>query len=279
MSCTLEEYRGLVMRLSDFERELFYRNLAIERLERKRGDIEALDSDWPQRVYILLMRYLVGAPNREAAMALARAIPYNIVMRECGTLKGVESLVIGTSGLLDSFGEDDYTRMLRQEFAHLQAKYSITPMRTTEWQTQHIYPNNHPLLRLAQAVAVIRSGAISMSNIVECGTTRDLQQMFSAPASDYWTQLIGGNTPLAPRIGAMRRNILGINFVAPIIYAYGCSQGEQHKETYSKRSLSLLATLPAEDNRYMDEWISRGVTPKNALESQALLQLSTDSRR
>ena len=279
MSCTMEEYRGMIMRLSDFERELFYRNIATERLERKRDDIEALDSDWPQRVYILLMRYLVGAPNREAAITLARTVPYNIVMRECGTLKGAEALVIGASGLLESFGDDDYLRALRQEFAHLRAKYSITPMRASEWQTQRIYPNNHPLLRLAQAVAVVRSGAISMSNIVECGTTRDLQQMFGAPASDYWTQLIGGTTPLTPRIGAMRRNILGINFVAPIIYAYGCSQGEQHKETYSKRSLSLLTALPAEDNRYMSEWMSRGITPKNALESQALLQLSTGSRR
>lgn len=279
MSCTMDEYGAMIMRLSDHERELLYRNLATERLERKRGDIEALDSDWPQRVYMLLMRYLVGAPNREAAISLARTIPYNIVMRECGTLKGVEALVIGASGLLESLGDDDYTRMLRQEFAHLRAKYSITPMRATEWQTERIYPNNHPLLRLAQAVAVIRSGAISMSNIVACGTTRDLQQMFSAPASDYWTQLIGGNTPLAPRIGAMRRNILGINFVAPIIYAYGCSQGEQHKETYSKRSLTLLTTLPAEDNRYMAEWASRGITPNNALESQALLQLSTESQR
>lgn len=271
----VEDYSRLITSLDDAKREALFRQHAVSRLERKRGDVEALDSDWPQRVYILLMRYLVGAPNREAAMTLARTVPYNIVMRECGTLKGVEALVIGASGLLDIFGEDDYMRMLRQEFAHLRAKYSLTPMRATEWQTERIYPNNHPLLRLAQAVAVVRSGAISMSNIVACSTTRDLQQMFSAPASDYWTQLIGGTTPLAPRIGAMRRNILGINFVAPIIYAYGCSQGEQHKETYSKRSLALLATLPAEDNRYMGEWISRGVTPRNALESQALLQLST----
>lgn len=275
----VEEHSRLIASLDDAKREALYRQHAVARLERKRGDIEALDDDWPQRVYILLMRYLVGAPNREAAMALARAVPYNIVMRECGTLKGVEALVIGASGLLESFGEDDYTRMLHQEFAHLKAKHSITPMRTAEWQTERIYPNNHPLLRIAQAVAVIRSGAISMSNIVECSTTRDLQQMFSAPASDYWTQLIGGSNPLAPRIGAMRRNILGINFVAPIIYAYGCSQGEIHKERYSKRSLELLAALPAEDNRYMGEWASRGITPKNALESQALLQLSTGYRR
>lgn len=73
----LEDYSRLIASLDDAKREALYRNLATERLERKRGDIEALDSDWPQRVYILLMRYLIGAPNRRL-LSLWRA-PYLII--------------------------------------------------------------------------------------------------------------------------------------------------------------------------------------------------------
>ena len=41
-------------------------------------------------------------------------------------------------------------------------------------------------------------------------------------------------------------------------------------------ALSLLERLPAEDNRYMREWTAAGVKPRNAFESQALLQLATE---
>jgi hypothetical protein len=38
--------------------------------------------------------------------------------------------------------------------------------------------------------------------------------------------------------------------------------------------MTLLRALPAEDNRYMKQWARYGITPKNALESQALLEAS-----
>mgnify|MGYP004445148117 len=41
-------------------------------------------------------------------------------------------------------------------------------------------------------------------------------------------------------------------------------------------ALTLLERLPAEDNRYMRAWQAAGVRPRNAFESQALLQLATE---
>jgi hypothetical protein len=43
---------------------------------------------------------------------------------------------------------------------------------------------------------------------------------------------------------------------------------------YLDRSLTLLRHLPAVDNRYTRQWVRYGIIPKNALESQALIQLS-----
>ena len=95
--------------------------------------------------------------------------------------------------------------------------------------------------------------------------------MFGANISERWCNHLGDATPIAPRLGATRRTLLGINFVAPAIYAYCRSLG--HTD-YAERSMTLLRALPAEDNRYMKQWARYGITPKNALESQALLEAS-----
>ena len=95
--------------------------------------------------------------------------------------------------------------------------------------------------------------------------------MFGATISDYWCNLLGDATPIAPRLGATRRTLLGINFVAPTIYTYCRHLG--HAD-YAERSLKLLAALPAEDNRYIKQWARYNITPKTALESQALLHVA-----
>jgi hypothetical protein len=195
---------------------------------------------------------------------LARIVPYSIIMRECGTLRGVEALIIGASGLLDECGESDYAKMLRQEFMHLAAKYNITPLKASAWSVDCITPYQHPLLHLAQLSALLHSGTITMSNILSSSTPESLKSMFGAQLSDFWCNHIGGAEPLAPRMGVTRRTILGINFVAPIIYTYGRTIG-QHD--YLAHSLALLQALPAEDNRYTKQWSQHGITPTTIVKS------------
>ena len=264
---------GDIVAMNDAERAAAFRRLCLERLEAKCSVIESMHAsshgEWPQTIYRLLLRYMVTKRNRVAAEQLAQRVPYNVIMRECGTLRGVEALLIGASGLLNLCGENDYAKMLRQEFMHLAAKYSISPMSAEEWDMVCMNQYQHPLLHLVQVAALLHSDAISISNILTCTSTEDLKRMFDAPISEYWCNLLGDATPIAPRLGATRRTLLGINFVAPAIYAYCRSLG--HTD-YAERSMALLRALPAEDNRYMKQWARYNVTPKNALESQALLQ-------
>ena len=266
---------GDIVAMNDAERAAAFRHLCLERLEAKCSVIESMHAsshgEWPQTIYRLLLRYMVTKRNRVAAEQLAQRVPYNVIMRECGTLRGVEALLIGASGLLNLCGESDYAKMLRQEFMHLAAKYSISPMSAECWDMVCMNQYQHPLLHLVQVAALLHSDAISISNILTCTSTEDLKRMFDAPISEYWCNLLGDATPIAPRLGATRRTLLGINFVAPAIYAY--CRSLSHTD-YAERSMVLLRALPAEDNRYMKQWARYNVTPKNALESQALLQAS-----
>lgn len=264
-----------IVTLSDAERASLYHRLCLERLERKGHDIEVMlqnsHGDWAQTIYRLLLRYLVTKSNRVAAEKLASKVAYSVIMRECGTLRSVEALLIGASGLLELCGDGSYASMLRQEFAHLAAKYSIAPMSIEEWRLECVSPYQHPLLHLVQLAALLHGGNIAISNILCSTSPNNLKEMFGASISEYWCNLIGDATPIAPRLGATRRTLLGINFVAPVIYAYGRSVG---LSDYAERSVTLLKNLPAEDNRYIRQWAHYNIVPKSALESQALLQLS-----
>ena len=75
------------------------------------------------------------------------------------------------------------------------------------------------------------------------------------------------------RIGTFKANIIGINLVAVLQFAYGSYTG---REALRDSALTLLERLPAEDNRYMRNWRNTGVSIRNAFESQALLQLATE---
>lgn len=265
-----------IVPLSDAERADAFRRITLERLDEKSAVMEAMHAssrggDWPQTIYRLLLRYIVTKRNRVAAEQLAQRVPYSVIMRESGTLRGVEALLIGAAGLLDLCGDGDYAQMLRKEFTHLAAKYTITPMEARAWSVECLNQYQHPLLHLVQVAALLHSGTINISNILSCSTTEDLKSMFGASLSEYWCNLLGDATPIAPRLGATRRTLLGINFVAPTVYTYCRHLGQAD---YAERSLKLLAALPAEDNRYIKQWACYNIVPKSALESQALLHLA-----
>lgn len=81
------------------------------------------------------------------------------------------------------------------------------------------------------------------------------------------------NLDITRRMGQFKSDLMGINFVAQIAFAYG-------SYTQSSRLIdnatALLEDIPAEDNRYIKAWNSVDAIARNAYESQALLQLSTE---
>lgn len=249
----------------------------FERLKRKSNDIMAVlqstANDWNETLHIMLFRFACGSHNLAAAERLARTATNRIAMRENSSIEQIEALLLGSAGLLDIYGDDDYVVRLRREFDHLAAKYNITPLAPSEWQFSGMYIHNHPVLRLAQLAACIHKSNISLHTILDCYTRTNILDLFSAQASTYWIEnfLPGSRPTVSRRIGSFKSDILGINLVIPMMYAYG--EYTNSKELIS-RAVALLESIPAEDNRYMKEWISYGVTPLNAFESQALLQLS-----
>ena len=254
--------------------------LIFDRLSRKMRMVEALRSEaadnWNQTFYLLYFRTLGDRRNQEAYLELARRVPYKTVLRERLAPHAVEAMLFGASGLLELYRNDAYTLDLKRSFEYLAAKYGIEAMEASAWALTEVRPANHPVLRLAQAAEFFTQDEFVMERAMTCRTEEEVRKLFCIEASPYWrTNHIpgaeGGEHP--KRIGAFKANIIGINLVAVLQFAYGSYTGN---ERLRDSALTLLERLPAEDNRYMREWQSAGVRPRNAFESQALLQLATE---
>lgn len=271
---------GYLAGLGSLQRSEICTALLFSRLERKMRMVDALreeaSENWNQTFYLLYFRTLGDRRNQEAYLSLARRVPYKVVLRERLAPRAVEAMFFGASGLLTLYPHDAYTLDLARDFEYLAAKYDIEPLEGEVWELDEVRPANHPVLRLAQAAEFFIQDEFVMERAMSCRTEEDIRRLFCIEASAYWrTHHIPGiaSDEHPKRLGAFKANIIGINLVSVLQFAYGSVTG---RETLRDSALTLLERLPAEDNRYMRNWRNTGVSIRNAFESQALLQLATE---
>ncbi|MFR9669268.1 MAG: DUF2851 family protein [Rikenellaceae bacterium] len=268
--------------LSELERLFIYNSLEYERLERKHDDMLKLymesGENWHQTLFTSIFKILSCEKNREAYLKLAQRVGYNPILREGKSLKNIETILLGASGILELYPKDAYILAMRCEAQYLMRKYKIEPMHYSEWRFDKVSPYNHPAIRLAQIARLFSLRSLFFDDVIACKTLDDVVALFGVEASDYWTShFIPGveSKPLdvkVKRIGRQKCNLIGINVVVILQYAYGLYT---KNEQISDRAERLNESLEAEYNTYIKRWGMYRVKPKNAFDSQALIQLYT----
>lgn len=266
--------------MPSLERIALLDRLLVERLHRKCGDVmsvyELSGGDWAQTLYTMLFRAMGGNRNREPYMELARRATYQMALRERSSIELVEALLLGTSGLLDGCYFDDYVKRLNDDYIYLSRKYDITPMRGGEWARGGVRAQNRPLTRIVQLASFVARRDFMFDCVVNCRTRNDVHKLFDVEVSGYWAThyVPDGTGERCPRrIGSEKADLLAINAVVPVMFAYGQSTG---KASLKDAALDLLADIPAESNAIVRSWSGVGVPVKSALDTQALLQLRNE---
>jgi len=284
-----ERYRALirgrggcvrsVAAMDELHRTALYTHLAVERLLRKAERIRAIcdgaAGDWHQTLHTLLFQAMGGDRNKEAFTQLATRATALIASREKGSPHRLEALLLGAAGLLFAGEErDDYTLALEDEARHLLAKHSIVPMRPAEWDVVNVRPVNHPALRLAELAALLAARDFLLDGALACRTAEDVERLFAIRASDYWLTHYAPSGPAHPpsnkTIGRTKTHLVGINLVAPLMFAYGRRAG---REELCEAAIDLLSAIPPERNRKLERWYDGGCAPRSAFESQSLIEL------
>ncbi|MDY5659259.1 MAG: DUF2851 family protein [Sodaliphilus sp.] len=256
--------------------------LAFERLhgkvERIHQLLDSFNGSWEDVCYVTLARNFGFGINNDAFERLARRTPLRLLGKHSDSVLQIEALLFGQAGMLDAQkpGMDSYYNQLCTEYAFLSNKFQLTPMEKESWKLFRIRPQNFPYRRIAMLAQFIEGGFRMMNRILEAEGEKEMRSLFEVELSGYWTKHYTFGKPNERATATLSRSsidIILINTVAPLLYAYGELTGNYEM---TDKAIKLLEDLRAESNSIVSHFVAYGIDCPDALTSQALVQLKRE---
>lgn len=256
-------------------------NLLFERLERKANHIYDLlsrfENSWEDVFYVLLTRNLGFGLNSDSFERLALSLPFKYIQKQGDNIVQIEALLFGQAGMLSETEKtDEYFELLKQEYAFLSNKYSLQPLDTLIFKKLRTRPTAFPQIRIAQLAAMLHNTQGLFSKVVSCEDLGRIRLTFHINASEYWqTHYSFGvkSEKKSKYLGDASLDIILINTVVPILFAYGKRTGN---ETLCERAVNFLELLAPEKNAITRDFAKMQVPMLNAADSQAVIQLKRE---
>lgn len=268
--------------LPALQRTDWLESLAVERLQQKAARVEetlsGLNGDWNSTCFITLARGLGFGLNGLPFEMLAKSISLNHLRRHSDNMLQMEAIFFGQAGMLDPllYPDDMRYQLMCREYQFLARKYSMHPIPKVSWKFAKTRPQNFPYRRIALLAKAMAQTPDLLQRILEAGGDIDrLRTLFDWRVEPYWSRRLtfGGDCQVdarPPMLSDASVNILLINVVAPLIYAYAALHGNHEMR---ESAYGLWLALPAERNSQVRAWQSLGFRTRDAAESQALIQL------
>lgn len=212
--------------------------------------LSLVNNDWERAFMITFARNFGFSLNGDAFERWGRIMPFYAAAKHRDNLQQVEALFLGVAGLLEKVNDEALT----QEYTFLKHKFNITEeLQPSDWRYLRTRPQNFPHVRLRQMALLFHRDQVNLSRILDAETLPALHDCFKVE-----------------KLSTSSKNLLVINTVVPVLFAYGESHGN---ERYSERAIHLLESLKAEENFIMRQWRDCGLKVDSAADSQALIQL------
>ena len=260
--------------LQNWQERLFF-----ERLERKAIPIEQLlaetENDWEAVLFCMLAKNFGLNTNGETFLKLAKSIPFSVIRKESFEVANLEALLFGTADLFPMDVQDRYTKDLKNRYDYMVQKHQLKKLIIASVQFFKHRPDNFPTIRLSQLAMLYHKKQNLFSKIIATKTLEDMHQLFEITISDYWQthyQFDKESPKKKKQFSKAFIDLLVINTIIPIQFAYTKSQGKEVSETL----LELLREVAAEKNIITERFSNYGIKSKNAFETQSLLQLKNE---
>lgn len=255
--------------------------LTVERIEAKSEVVRRLLDEsrgsWEQTCYWLMAHYFGGKVNALAFELLAKATDQRFLARWKDNPVRIEALLMGQAGLLDGCFQDDYPRRLQADYDALQSGAGLQPIASYLWRFFRIRPSAFPTIRISQFANLVATSTSIFSTMLEMTEVDKIESLFNCRASDYWNNHYHFDHPVdkasIKRMGRMQVDLLIINAWVPLLFVYGEMKGQQQ---YKEQAIGLLQQLKTENNHIIRQFQMVGIEPKNAAQSQALIQLKSN---
>ncbi len=265
--------------IDEFVLKNWQERLFLERLERKSIPIQELliqtNNDWEAVFFQMLAKNFGLNTNGEIFYKIAQSIPYNIVRKESFEVENLEALIFGNAGLLDTEKEDNYYKDLKFRFFYLLHKYQIEKSIIEPVQFFKHRPDNFPTIRLSQLANLYHKQQNLFSKTIDISKLNQFYDLFDISVSDYWKNHYNfdkESTKKEKKLSKSFIDLLIINTIIPIKFAYAKSNAKEIDEEI----IEILNEVSPETNSTINKFISFGIKPKSAFETQSLLQLKNE---
>ena len=253
--------------------------LFFERLERKSSLIFELlketDNDWEAVLFIMLAKNFGLNTNGELFYRMAKSIPFSIIRKESFELENLEALLLGKAGLLESDKQDNYFKDLQFRYYYLLHKYQLDKSILFAAQFFKLRPDNFPTIRLSQLANLYCVHQNLFGEVTGFTSLSDIYKLFNVSVSHYWKehyQFDKVSPKKDKKLSKAFVDLIVVNTLIPILFAYARSQGKDNTEDLMK----LMLEVAAEKNAVIDKFTSFGLKSDNAFETQSLLQLKNE---
>jgi len=265
--------------ISDFTLRNWQERLFFERLQRKSKPIfellEQAHQDWEAVLFCLLARNFGLNTNGELFLKIAQSIPFSVIRKESFEVENLEALLLGSAGVLDTEKEDTYYKDLKFRYFYLLQKYQLEKNSTEPVQFFKHRPDNFPTIRLSQLANLYHCQQNLFSTISTPNPLATIYKTFGVAVSAYWQthyQFDKESPKKLKKLSQSFVDLIVINTIIPLQFAYAKSQGKENSEDL----IQLLKEVAPEKNAIVDKFSSFGIQPKNAFETQSLLQLKNE---
>jgi hypothetical protein len=260
--------------LANWQERLF-----LERLEEKAKPIQELltetHQDWEAVLFYLLAKNFGLNTNGDAFYKIAKSLTFSLIQKESLEVIYLEALLFGQANLIPDDVEDNYPKELKDWYDYLTIKYKLNKPTLENIQFFQLRPDNFPTIRLAQLSMLYHLQRNLFSKIISTKNLTEIQSLFDLSVNGYWKTHYNFDKPSPKKGKSLSRefiNLLIINTIIPIKFAYAQNQGKESAEIL----IDLLATIPAEKNNIIEKFSIFGIKSKNAFQTQALLQLKNN---
>ncbi len=251
--------------------------LMAGRLENKATEIEneltGTKQDFQEVFYRKLARNFGFKTNGDTFALMAQTLPLNLLAKHKSQILQLEALLFGQAGMLKPAFKDEYPNALKQEYLFLAEKYNLRPIDRKLWKFMRLRPANFPTIRISQFAQVIFRSSTLLNKILETSRLNHVISFLKVDATDYWNNHFvfgkkAGNRKKS--LGTVSINLIIINTVIPFLFVYGRHKADMDIQ---QKALTWLEQLAPESNAITRRFSALGIKPKNAMESQALIEL------
>lgn len=257
--------------------ESFLSKLYIERMEDKiryiRQDLAGNKQHWEQTFYEYVARNFGFKTNALPFQILAKGLPIEILAKHKSSIFQLEALLFGQAGMLQTSFEEDYPNQLKKEYEYLKTIYQLEPINPSLWKFATMRPANFPTVRLAQFAQLIHQSSNLFSKSMDIQSMEALKVLFHVELHPYWkTHYQFDQTSVAreKHIGHSSVENIFINTIAPFMFMYG---RDKFNQDLCDLSIQMIQEISPELNSITNKWAELGFHIKNALHSQAFIQL------